>query len=331
MASAFITTLREDQVPEQGAVATRSHEPADLQRQWASFVTENLCKFSIQTPRETTFGINARTRSKSGFVVARFTTVAGRAQLERTAAEIRADSRDSYAVYIPVHGVQEIRQLNRDSVCSPESLTLVSLSEPYRQIKLGDNDTLYLLIPRRFVDERVIHGEDICSRPVCAQAGMGRLAADTVAALGREAAKLNDADFLGAARAAGDLVLLALAGAADVMSNVRSVRASNLARAKRIIRARLEDADLSLSDIARECGLSLRYLHDLFRDDECTVREYLHGERLRLARHMLERAPAGTAAVTDICMRCGFSNPSQFSTAFRRAFGVSPRDVLRHS
>lgn len=329
MASAVITTFRENQLQEQETEPTWSREPADRLHRWASFVAENLCTFSIQSPHDSNFAIRAQTRSDGGFVVARFTTVAGRAQLERTTAEIRADSRDGYALYVPVQGVQQIRQLNRDALCSPATLTLVAMGEPYRQTKLGDNDTLYLLIPRRFADERLVQSENICSRPVSAQTGMGRLAVDTVAALGREASRLSDADFLGAARVAGDLVLLALAGAADLMSEVRSVRASNLARAKRIIRARLDDADLSLSDIARECGLSLRYLHDLFRDDGRTVREYLQGERLLLARHMLERAPVGAAAVTDVCMRCGFSNPSQFSTAFRRAFGISPREVLR--
>jgi AraC-like DNA-binding protein len=165
---------------------------------------------------------------------------------------------------------------------------------------------------------------------VSARDGVARLASDTLAALQREASKMSTDEFRIATHAAGELILLAVAGAADLMSNTRSLRASNLARAKRVIRLRLADTDLSLSDVASECGLSLRYLHDLFRDDGRTVREYLQGQRLLSARRMLERS-AGTATVTDICLACGFSNPSQFSTAFRRAFGLSPRDVLRRS
>ena len=95
------------------------------------------------------------------------------------------------------------------------------------------------------------------------------------------------------------------------------------------MRARMADPDLSPDDVARECGLSLRYLHDLFQDDGRTVREYLQGERLQAARRMLEQAVAGSTTITDVCMACGFSSPSVFSTAFRRAFGLAPRDVVR--
>jgi AraC-like DNA-binding protein len=91
----------------------------------------------------------------------------------------------------------------------------------------------------------------------------------------------------------------------------------------------MSNPDLSPDDVARECGLSLRYLHDLFQDDGRTVREYLQSERLHAARRMLEQAVSGRTTVTDICMACGFSNPSVFSTSFRRAFGVPPRDVAR--
>jgi AraC-like DNA-binding protein len=312
-------------------VTSALSDKGDLQDHWASLITQNFCRFSIQARRESNFEIHAWTKSDQGFVVARFTTVAGCAQLNRTAAEIDADGRDSYCLYLPLRGEQQIQQCARATQCLPDSLTLVSIGEPFVQTKLGDNDTLYLLMPRAFVDQRVIRGEELCARAVSPQHGIRRLAIDTVTALQREVSRMNGAEFLCAARVASDLVLLALAGAADLMSQTRSIRASNLARAKRVIRARLAVADLRLSDIASECGLSLRYLHDLFRDDGRTVREYLQSERLLKARRMLEVSQARAATVTDICLACGFSNTSQFSTAFRRSFGISPRDVLRRA
>ena len=302
---------------------------SDRVHRWASLVSETFCTFAIQARQETKFHVSVQTRADGGFGVARFTTIAGRAQLERTAAVIRSDPRDSYVLYVSVTGDHELQQRNRRAICSPGSMALVATAEPFVHTKFGDNDTSYLSMPAAFVDQRLVHGEDACGRTVGAREGLGRLAADTVLALQREASLMNATQFLGAARAAADLVLLAVCGAAELTSRDRSIRVSNLARAKRIIRARLGEADLSLSDIASECGLSLRYLHDLFRDDGRTVREYLQLERLQAARALLERSPVGTTTVTDVCMMCGFSTPSQFSTAFKRAFGLSPRDVVR--
>ena len=313
------------------ADTSRDRQVGDHVQRWVNLIAETFCTFDIQTRRETKFRVNALTRSEGGFGVARFTTTAGRAQLERTAAVIRADNRDDYVLYLPVCGEHELLQRTRRTICSPACMTLISTAEPFVQTKFGDNDTLYLSMPRMFVDQRLVRGEGVCGRLVGTRSGVGRLAAETVAALQREAAQLGGTDFVGAARAAADLVLLGIAGAADLMTQDRSIRTSNLARAKRVIRARLGDADLSLSDIADECGISLRYLHDLFRDDGRTVREYLQGERLQAARSLLERSASGPVSITQICMTCGFATPSQFSTAFKRAFGLSPRDVVRRA
>ena len=326
--NANLHTFGERPFPSQ-ADMPRAVEASDLHDRWAQFVAQELCSFSIRARGESNFQVDAWTRSEGGFVVAHFATVAGRAQLERTPAEISRDSRDNYCLYLPLQGEHEVQQCNRDVILKPASLTLLTTGEPYVQTKRGDNDTLYLLMPRAFVDQRLTHGEDICASVVDAQQGVGRLAMDTVASLCRQAASMSREEFVGACNLAGELVLLGLSGAGDLTSNSRSIRASNLARAKRIIRGRMADPDLSPDDVARECGLSLRYLHDLFQDDGRTVREYLQGERLCAARRMLEHAVAGSTTITEICMACGFSSPSVFSTAFRRAFGISPRDVVR--
>ncbi|MGZ6023347.1 MAG: helix-turn-helix transcriptional regulator, partial [Rhizomicrobium sp.] len=78
--------------------------------------------------------------------------------------------------------------------------------------------------------------------------------------------------------------------------------------------------------IAKMCGFSLRYIHDLFRDEGCTLRDYLMHERLQCARTMLE---AGDKTVTDVCMAAGFTSLSHFSTAFRREFSIPPSKVRR--
>jgi AraC-like DNA-binding protein len=303
-------------------------DSSDAYDQYEDFVSQNFCKLSYRIHRDSDFRIRSRLQSVDGFMVGRFTTAAGKGELIRTRAAINKDGQSRYALYIPIKGEQELQQFSRVEKCGPGSLALISMSDPFIQRKLGDNDTVYFFMPSTFVDQRLIGGETICGRPMAINTGVRRLVYSSIMAFQRESSGMTDVEFRGATRVLGELVLFAFDNFADLSTNTRSVRSSNLARAKRVMRARFTDTEFDISDVARECGISVRYLHELFHADGITVSEYLKQQRLQLARHMLENASSLTT-VTDVCFSCGFSNAAQFSTAFRQAFSVSPREVLR--
>jgi len=309
-----------------GIVEARSTK----QEEWARFVDQNVCAFSYQIHPSRSFVVEARARSLAKFTVARLVTVAGPAQMTRRSSEIRRDNKTSYAFYVPTRGTQEIHQFNRRQRVSTGSLTVVSTAEPFFQVKPGDNDTICLLIASEFVDRRVLHIEDCCARAVPAVRGLPRLFCDSLIALEREAPGMSDQDFLSAIHTLGELAVLAVTTPVELAAHLECtcVAANHLANAKRVIRRRISEPTLTLTEVARECGLSLRYLHKLFRREGRSVNNYLMTERLQYARHLLQHAPA-SASVTDICFASGFSSASRFSTAIRQAFGVSPRDVLR--
>jgi len=323
-----------------GQVGGRSHPIHDsvegseetapgAQNAWKDYVARNIAQFSVRLKREPHFRVKARTRSYEGFMVTRLYTSLGSAELQRGPLEIDSDGEDRYGFWAPLCGNQQLVHCNRESLCAPGSITMVSLAEPLLQTKYGDNDTVYFYVPRQFVEARIIWRSDICSRTRRADDGPWRLVYETIAALQRSAAAMTDDQFIRASRNIGELAILALDGCGDAHSSEQPVRSANIARAKRIIRARMTNPDLTLTEIARECGLSLRYLHDLFRDDGRTLSEYLQGERLKLAHSMLKSGEVRNGSITDIAMLCGFSNPSHFSTAFKRAFGASPRSIVR--
>jgi len=305
------------------------NEHPDLHQQWLTFVAHHLYTYSPSRQiNNLGFTIEARSRSIDGFTMARVSTTAGKCQLQRTAAGIQEDKRDGYTFYMPYRGSMGISQFGRSQTVAPGAYSVISASDLMTHTKSGDNDTLCLMLPRGFVDERVVNGEDICARPSVVGAGMHNLLIETVNAFQKNVWLMSDEELRTSIRLVGDLILFALSGSTDTLSANGSVRAGNLGRAKRIIRRRLGDPDLTLSDVAQESGLSLRYLHDLFRDEGRTMWEFLKTERLQRARRLLERASPGSVRITDVSLECGFSNMSQFSTAFKRAFGISPRDAL---
>lgn len=84
------------------------------------------------------------------------------------------------------------------------------------------------------------------------------------------------------------------------------------------------ERDWVLSELAREVGLSettlKRGFHQVF---DSTVFAYLRTRRMEKARELLQ---SGQATVLEAAVRVGYSNPSNFAAAFRRAFGMNPKE-----
>ena len=80
---------------------------------------------------------------------------------------------------------------------------------------------------------------------------------------------------------------------------------------------------ITAADIAAAAGFSPNYLSRRFREAAgFGVHEYLTFIRLRSAAHEL----ASTAdSVTEVALRCGFSNSNYFKDAFKKQYGCTPR------
>lgn len=79
---------------------------------------------------------------------------------------------------------------------------------------------------------------------------------------------------------------------------------------------------LTLKEVAGRIHISPCYLSDLFsRIVGCRFVEYLTHLRLERAQDMLAR---GEGSITSIAAACGFGTVSNFTRAYRRAYGVSP-------
>lgn len=85
---------------------------------------------------------------------------------------------------------------------------------------------------------------------------------------------------------------------------------------------------LTLDQIAQKVNTTPATLQRHFRlAHGMTVFEFLQQERLNQARAVLEQQGA---SVTEAALLAGYTNPANFATAFKRHFGVSPRQIRRH-
>lgn len=87
------------------------------------------------------------------------------------------------------------------------------------------------------------------------------------------------------------------------------------------------DRTLSLGEIARETGLSPTSLQRQFKAAYgTTVVDFLRARKLERAREAIEREGR---TISEAAYLAGYSNPANFTTAFKRAFGMPPRSIRR--
>lgn len=84
----------------------------------------------------------------------------------------------------------------------------------------------------------------------------------------------------------------------------------------------------TLESMAESCGLGMtRFTHYCKRITNQTPQQHLNQLRLEAAATELKERPE--KSVTDIAFDRGFSTSQYFSTAFRKAYGVTPREYRK--
>ena len=125
-----------------------------------------------------------------------------------------------------------------------------------------------------------------------------------------------------------DLVLTGLGLRGDVKALVRQ-RSAQAVRQSVVLDAicrRAGEPRLNPADVARQSGISLRYLHQLLALTGRTFSQHLIEQRLKRAVAEL-RNPQRRRKIADIAFAAGFSDISHFNRTFRRTFGDTPYGV----
>jgi AraC-like DNA-binding protein len=245
----------------------------------------------------------------------------------RDARHLRAAAgEEEYLVTVPVTSPVSFSQCGKDVHCRPGGFILERSHEPYEFAHAAHADLWVLKIGANLLAGRLRAPDRFCSLAFDAADGAGGLLADMLPLLPRRLASLGPESRATVGRQLIDLLVLAVAeDPRTLASGGSAVRAAHLTRIETIVRARLADPSLGADAVAREAGISVRYLHDLMRDAGMPLGQWVRSLRLEAARAALAD-PGRRETLAAIAYRCGFADQSQFSRAFRAAFGQAPRD-----
>jgi AraC-like DNA-binding protein len=235
--------------------------------------------------------------------------------------------KDCYYLQLLHYGRVNVLQRGDTRASNVARGALFSASEQYELQCIGEVRALYVEMPRdrlaqRFAQDRV----PVTATVNCTQ-GLGRIATELCAALATEGARLAEPVRAELGSQLMDILALTLSSPEGGMSMEGSVRQARLRSVQQWIEEHLGHPDLSLDRIAHANGISLRYLHLLFRGCEMSAAEWLWHRRLQRAYDLIAKGDG--RSITSIAFAHGFNSSAHFSTMFRRKYGVSPRNVGR--
>lgn len=242
-------------------------------------------------------------------------------QYERDPRHIAGTCEEQYLITIPRRSPVEFRQLGREVRCDPGGFIIERGDEPYRFSYEATNDLCVLKVAKPVLSNRLRNPDRYCARVFNGREGLGGLFTTMAQNVQAQApADKAAGEILG--RQLIELLTLAIDRSSDCDSTQSAVRVAHQKRAEDVIRRNLSNPDLSPDLVAEACGISKRYLHEIFADGNGTVSQHIREQRLIAARNMLQMPNPGP--LSDIAYRFGFSDQAQFSRLFKAMFGQTP-------
>ncbi len=241
-----------------------------------------------------------------------------------------ADAEDNVMFHIPLSGSCSIEQCGGERMELKSGLVYADPAEVPGVIRFNGEPTegFYVSVPRVHLSTATL-GLNAMLRGSAPLTPQWRLFFSYARSLHQELTSLASIDAAQCASHVQDLALMALGAtreAAEVAAG-RGVRAARLKAVKADIERHLTVPDLTAEGMAARHGISPRYLRSLFERESTSFGDFVSTRRLALAHRMLSDPGNAALSIASVAMSAGFGDLSWFNARFRRAYGMTPREV----
>ncbi|GLV91362.1 AraC family transcriptional regulator [Streptomyces lavendulae subsp. lavendulae] len=251
----------------------------------------------------------------------------------RTPALIRRGDPGQYQLGLMRCGTASLAQQRNECEVGPGDILIWDTSRP-SDVRTASEDGLVRLamlqLPREAIPLPTDRLAQLLARRIPGHEGVAAVLTTFVNALENHGGQCSREQLRQLGTTAVDLVAACLAqhlAAEDHLPAEVRTRAL-LQRIHAFIDHNLADPELTPSAIAARHHISVRTLHQLFRQqgEGESVQARIRRRRLERCRADLARPALSAHPVQVIAARWGFSGPSVFSRTFRRMYGVSPSE-----
>lgn len=237
----------------------------------------------------------------------------------------------SSALALVLSGRGRMQGTASGSEISQGDLVVFDMAEPWSIDWQGEFELLFLLLPAGRLSSRF--GRASVNLPVVLGSSRAATAARPVMRmLGPDVTAPDQADLTSLENALVELAASAVV--AETRTGAAAATAAQAAQLRRLtaaIEARLGDPTLSVTDIARQEGTSVRSIQRLFESGGDSFSGYLRHRRLARCEGDLADPHYAEEAIADIARRWGFRDQAHFSRAFAARNGLSPSAYRRQA
>ncbi|MGW3956176.1 AraC-like ligand-binding domain-containing protein [Streptomyces sp. NPDC004752] len=249
----------------------------------------------------------------------------------RTPKLIKQSDPEGLHLSLPLSGALHVTRGEQETVYGPDSLCVVDTSRPV-DVRgghgSGSHTGIGIEVPKALLPLPRNQLDRVVGLRLPADEGFGALLAQLLTQLSKCAGAYRSEDGPRLGTVAVDLLSALFAHALDTSSSLppETHRQTLVLRIRHFIQQHLHDPQLTPRTIAATHHISTSYLHRLFQQEDQTVAAWIRSQRLERARRALADPTMRATPIHAIGAFCGFPRASDFTRAFRTAYGIPPKE-----
>ncbi|MFK7733945.1 MAG: helix-turn-helix domain-containing protein [Pseudomonadales bacterium] len=296
---------------------------------WRDAVCDEFVKLECDRVEDSVF--NAELRGGVGVAELAFSEVYSDPQIVRRSKQLISKSTEAdFLISFQLESQGLVRQDGREALLNPGSFALYDSTRPYSLTFEKRFRQFVIQMPNSVLSRHLMNPEQYTAIPISGTSGLGAVLGNFVFSLVKELHCLPEA----AEDLSDNLVnMIAMAFSSSVLleerSNASPVQDSLRRRIRHYIDNNLCNPKLNNSAIAHAMGISDRYLHKLFQEENETIHALITGKRLERAKELLMDEAFAGYTIERIAYSVGFVDSAHFSKTFKKHYGSSPSAFRR--
>lgn len=244
--------------------------------------------------------------------------------VSRTPQQIANSTEDYFLIIFQTSGQSFLQQDEKIAHLKPNGWTFTDSTRPYTLNIQKEFEQIVLKVPRHLITYGTSHVTSNAASTLSTYDGLGRIIKNFVLSVSDE---IGTVDVYTRKHLANTLTqLLNDYFNLIFIKNNKSTTTNEmiLFRIKLFLKEQINNADLSVQQIAAAFNCSRRQLYNIFSTEDLTINNYIKDLRIKQCKADLENKYLSKLSISEIAYKNGFNDPGTFVKLFKQKFNITP-------